>query len=95
MGSYKNTDNLGTTLVIGDHVGYINGSSDRYRIHSGHVYKLCEKTVWIKPDEDFINDIRVPDTWDDYYRKYHPDRKLSKFDKLVRVPYGRVVKLGY
>lgn len=95
MGSWNNTDNLGAKLEPNDHVGYIHGSKDRYRIHSGIVYKLCEKNVWIIPDEDFINDVRVPDNWEDRYKKIYPDRKITKYDKMVLVPYGRVVKLGY
>lgn len=93
MGSFNNTDNLGRPLHLNDSVGYIHGSHDRYRIHSGKVYKLCEKSVWIIPDDDFISDIRVPQEFEDYYIKYRPDRKLTKYDKMVLVPYGRVVKL--
>lgn len=95
MGSCHNTDNLGTKLEAKDHVGYIHGAKDRYRIHSGIVYKLCEKAVWIIPDEDFKNDMRVPDDYEEHILKFYPDRKLTKYDKMVLVPYGRIVKLGY
>ena len=43
MGHFNNTDNLGVTLKVGDHVGYIYGCCGHYRIHSGVVTKLCEK----------------------------------------------------
>lgn len=95
MGSFNNTDNLGTKLNIGDHVGYIYGRKDHYRIHSGIVIKLCDKRVWIKPDENFITDARVNEFWEEQYKLLHPQRKPSKYNKLYLSPYGRVVKLGY
>lgn len=94
MGSYKNTDNLGNILNIGDKVGYIYGSSGHYRIHSGTVIKLCEKTVWIKPDEYFKNDARISEKYEEYLKKMYPDKKMSKFNKLYLAHYGRVVKLN-
>lgn len=95
MGYYKNTDNLGHTLVVGDKVGYIYGNSGHYRIHSGVVVKLCEKSVWIKPDEEFKNDARVNEKHEEYLKKWYPEKKLSKFNKLYLAQYGRVVKINY
>ena len=90
MGHYMNTDNLGVTLQINDRVGYIYGSGGHYRIHSGVVEKLCEKRVWIKPDEDFEDDITVKQNHKELYNtNYVP----TKYDKLLCLEYGKVVKL--
>lgn len=88
MGHYKNTDNLGTTLQIGDRVGYIFGCAGHYRIHSGIVEKLCEKRVWIKPDEDFEDDVLYKQSKKELYKK-----SLSKYDEFICTEYGKVVKL--
>jgi hypothetical protein len=88
MGHYKNTDNLGTTLQIGDRVGYIFGCAGHYRIHSGIVGKLCEKRVWIKPDEDFEDDVRYKQSKKELYKK-----SISKYDEFICIEYGKVVKL--
>ena len=53
MGSFNYTDNLGVKLSIGDHVAYIHKNYGHYRIHSGIVKRLCDKRVWIEPDEVF------------------------------------------
>jgi hypothetical protein len=88
MGHYKNTDNLGTTLQIGDRVGYIFGCAGHYRIHSGIVEKLCEKRVWIKPDEDFEDDVLYKQSKRELYKK-----SISKYDEFICTEYGKVVKL--
>lgn len=88
MGHYKNTDNLGTTLQIGDRVGYIFGCAGHYRIHSGIVEKLCEKRVWIKPDEDFEDDVLYKQSKKELYKK-----SISKYDGFICIEYGKVVKL--
>jgi hypothetical protein len=88
MGHYKNTDNLGTTLQIGDRVGYIFGCAGHYRIHSGIVEKLCEKRVWIKPDEDFEDDVLYKQSKKELYKK-----SISKYDEFICTEYGKVVKL--
>lgn len=90
MGHYKNTDNLGVALHIGDHVGYIYGCAGHYRIHSGIVEKLCEKRVWVKPDEDFEDDIEVKQN---HKRFLNPQAKFSKFDNYICLEYGKVVKI--
>lgn len=88
MGHYKNTDNLGVTLQLGDRVGYIFGCAGHYRIHSGIVEKLCEKRLWIKPDEDFEDDVTYKQAKKELYQK-----TPSKYDGFVCVEYGKVVKL--
>lgn len=89
MGHYKNTDNLGTTLQIGDRVGYIFGGGGHYRIHSGIVEVLCEKRVWIKPDEFFENDVIYKQRQKEIYNK-----PITKYDKLIAIDYGKVVKIN-
>lgn len=88
MGHYKNTDNLGRALQIGDRVGYIFGCGGHYRIHSGVVEILCEKRVWIKPDDVFENDILYKQHQKELFNK-----PISKYDKLLSVDYGKVVKI--
>lgn len=89
MGSFNFTDNLGVQLSVGDHVGYIHKNDSHYRIHSGIVKKLCEKRVWIEPDDDFSTDVRNLEITEYLYK----DRKLSKYDKWYCAPYGKVVKI--
>lgn len=90
MGHFNNTDNLGVALHIGDHVGYIYGCAGHYRIHSGIVEKLCEKRVWVKPDEDFEDDIEVKQN---HKRFLNPQAKPSRFDNCICLEYGKVVKI--
>ena len=89
MGSFNFTDNLGVKLSIGDHVAYIHKNYGHYRIHSGIVKKLCDKRVWIEPDEVFSSDT-ISSGIPIYLLK---DRKASKYDKWCCVPYGKVVKI--
>ena len=88
MGHCHNTDNLGIALNVGDHVGYIFGYSGHYRIHSGIVKKLCEKRIWIKPDDVFENDVKYKQNKKELYKK-----RMSKFDSLICTDYGKVVKI--
>lgn len=91
----KGTDNLGNDINVGDHVGYIYGHDDHYRIHSGIVIKLCDRTVWIKPDDDFKSDARHSEKYYEWKEKYYGPQKRSKYDSLYLSPYGRTVKLNY
>lgn len=88
MGHYHNTDNLGITLNVGDHVGYIFGYAGHYRIHSGIVQKLCEKRIWIKPDDVFEDDVTYKQNKKELYKK-----RISKYDALICTDYGKVVKI--
>ena len=90
MGHYKNTDNLGVTLQIGDRVGYIFGCAGHYRIHSGIVEKLCEKRVWVKPDEEFEDDVELRIKAKQYF---YPDYIPPKYKRMLCLEYGKVVKL--
>ena len=90
MGHFNNTDNLGVALHIGDHVGYIYGSAGHFRIHSGIVEKLCEKRVWITPDDVFESDIELKEKQRQLYK---PNTLPTKYDKMLCVEYGKVVKL--
>ena len=90
MGHYNNTDNLGIQLKEGDHVGYIYGFGGHYRIHSGTVEKLCEKRVWVKPDEVFETDVENKIKAKQHF---YPDYIPSKYRKLLCLEYGKVVKI--
>lgn len=90
MGHFNNTDNLGVYLKVGDHVGYIYGCCGHYRIHSGVVTKLCEKRVWVRPDDVFEKDIEIKQS---NKKLLNPQAKPSKFDKCICLDYGKVVKI--
>lgn len=93
MGSFNFTDNCGVRLNVGDHVGYISKTNGHLRIHTGTVKKLLSDRLWIMPDEDFVNDARIPSNYEEQYKKLHPTHNITKYDRYVLISYGKVIKL--
>ena len=50
--------------------------------------KLCEKRIWIKPDDVFENDVIYKQNKKELYKK-----RISKYDSLICTDYGKVVKI--
>ena len=54
------------------------------------VEKLCEKRVWVKPDEVFEMDVENKIKAKQYF---YPDYTPTKYRKMLCLEYGKVVKI--